>query len=293
MKKYLVTGAGGLIGTELIKYLLLDQENQVFAISRQQPTTTQDRLQYIAIDFSKDWSTEVLPNDIDAIIHLAQSPDFREFPVKSEQVFNVNTVSTLKLLNYAQQTGVKKFVLASSGGIYGNGNNGFTENTPIITNKNLGFYLGTKLCSEIIADSYAQFFDLIMLRFFFVYGEHQRKDMLIPRLVGFVKNKQPITLQGSDGLKINPIYVSDAVEAIVKSFNLEGNHKINIGGKEVLSLREIGNIIGEVVGISPEFNTDLESSAKNVIGDITKMSQILTSPKVSFKEGIEFLINNH
>ncbi|WP_299455616.1 NAD(P)-dependent oxidoreductase [uncultured Microscilla sp.] len=289
MKKHLITGAGGLIGAELIKHLLLDQENQVFAISRQQPTTDQDRLTYITLDFSTEWNTSVLPENIDTIIHLAQSPDFRDFPQKSESVFNVNTISTLKLLNYAQQTGVKKFVLASSGGIYGNGNNGFTENTPIITNKNLGFYLGTKLCSEIIADSYAQFFDLVMLRFFFVYGAHQRKDMLIPRLVGFVKNKQPITLQGHDGLKINPIYVSDAVEAIIKSFDLKGNHKINIGGQEILSLREIGHIIGEVTGVSPEFKTDLESSAKNVIGDITKMSDILTPPKISFKDGIKLL----
>ena len=115
--------------------------------------------------------------------------------------------------------------------------------------------------------------------------------MLIPRLVRSVQEGQPIVLQGKEGIKINPIFVTDAVEAIMRALVLEGSHKINVAGLEMLTMRGIGEIIGEVVGKSPNFEVKEDESPKNLIGDITKMSQLLEVPKVSFREGVEKLIS--
>src|SRR4030042_288576 len=115
-----------------------------------------------------------LPKSIDAVIHLAQSEHFREFPMHAESIFKVNTASTLRLLEYARQAQVKIFVLASSGGIYGHGDEGFREDQPIEAKDDLGFYLGTKLCAEIIAENYSSFMNIVILRFFFIYGPRQR-----------------------------------------------------------------------------------------------------------------------
>jgi UDP-glucose 4-epimerase len=284
MKRILITGATGLIGSSLIPLL---KDHTVFCLGRH--LYTEGKAENIIMDFAEEWDESLLPKQIDAIIHLAQSENFRLFPQKAEDVFDVNVSSTLKLLNYAQKVGAKKFIYASSGGIYGTGNHGFTEENLIHARNDLGFYLSTKLCSEILIENYAPFFDVVMLRFFFAYGAKQKRSMLIPRLVDSVLAQKPIMLQGANGISINPIYVSDAADSIVKSLFLEGNHKINIGGNETLSIREIAEKIGDIVGKKPIYIQN-EGIPQNLIGDISKMKQLLHIPSISFEEGIKNLI---
>jgi nucleoside-diphosphate-sugar epimerase len=58
--------------------------------------------------------------------------------------------------------------------------------------------------SEIIAENYAPYMNIVILRFFFVYGPRQNTTMLIPRLIRSIKEGNPIILQGSNGIRINP-----------------------------------------------------------------------------------------
>ncbi|MBN8704016.1 MAG: NAD(P)-dependent oxidoreductase [Bacteroidetes bacterium] len=291
-KNILVTGANGLIGFELIQNLISKGFN-VYALSHSAPNTSlpaSGLLHYIHADLSKDWDVGILPAQIDIIYHLAQSEHFRDFPEKAIEVFNVNTASTLKLLNYAVKASCKKFVYASSGGIYGNSDKGFTEDTPINFSNDLGFYFSTKVNSEILASNYNKFFDVIITRFFFVYGKRQNKSMLIPRLVTNISTGTTITLNGNDGIKINPIHVSDAANALSAVVNTSGSHVFNIGGSEILSFREICTTIGALVNNEPVFKI-LDAEVKHLIGDISKMSQQLYLPKVSFKQGVSELID--
>lgn len=287
MKNILITGAKGLIGTSLLP--LLTENHQVFAITSQKNDTFIENVTFIEVDLASEWSTEMLPQNIDIIIHLAQSAHFREFPEKSQEVFAVNTTSTLKLLNYAQKIGVKKFIYASSGGVYGNGNQHFAEDSPLAPSGDLGFYLSTKLCSEILLESYTQFFDIIALRFFFVYGKNQKRSMLIPRLADSVKEGKIITLQGENGIKINPIHVSDAAISIKNTLNLEGSHKINVAGKEVLFLKEIVEMIGNKVHKMPIFAYQ-PMEAKHLIANTQKMNELLNMPTTVFFNGIDDIL---
>jgi nucleoside-diphosphate-sugar epimerase len=287
MKKYVVTGASGLIGSHLLR--LLDKEALVFAISRRS-SGEQDatrNVRHVGLDLRRRTNFESLPQKVDAVIHLAQSEYFRDFPEHSQDVFEVNTVSTLRLLDYALKAGAKTFIYASSGGVYGYSDKGFTEDASTESPSELGFYFGSKLCSEILCDSYIQFMNVIILRFFFVYGPEQRKNMLITRLVDRVREGRPIVLQGKDGIRINPTYVSDAASAISHSLEIEGSHKINVAGPQVLSMREIGEIIGQVFSKRPTFDLKSDAEPLHLIGDITKMSRLLGPPVVGFKEGIE------
>jgi nucleoside-diphosphate-sugar epimerase len=286
MKKYnmriLITGAGGLIGSHLVP--LLEKEHELITVSGKINNAGN-----LNIDFSKDWSTDLLPAGIDAIVHLAQSEDFRDFPGKAKSVFNVNTVSTLNLADFAVKAGIKKFIYASSAGIYGNSDDAFTEEQQIIYKKEMGFYLGTKYCSEVILNNYTTLLDVQQLRFFFVYGKGQRKDMLIPRLINNVKAENPITLLGKDGIKINPLHASDAAKAIKAALDLQGSHIINAGGPEVLSLRKICEIIADCIGTSPVFNIE-EKKPGHLMGDISRMTELLIAPEIKFSDGIKTLI---
>lgn len=284
MERCLISGATGLIGKHVVS--LFKKRWELYALVKDPSSAAADDVHAVRCDLANEWILEEFPESVDAVIHLAQSEHFREFPALTEHIFKVNTISTLKLLEYARKAKARTFILASSGGIYGYGDEGFKEDEPIATQGDLGFYLGTKLCAEVLAENYAQFMNIIILRFFFVYGFGQRDYMLIPRLVRAVKEGQPIILHGQDGLKINPTYVTDVALAVNRSLELTGSHKINVGGPEVLSLRQIGQRIGEVLNREPVFEVREDIPPRHLIGDIKKMSRLLGQPRVRFKEGI-------
>lgn len=286
MKNVLITGCNGLVGFELAKLLLNVSEHRVFGLSRSKPEISDANFTHLPIDFTEPGFESALPDKVDIIYHLAQSEHFREFPGKAKNIFDVNTYSTLALLEYCRKKGGKKFVYASSGGVYGTAEHGFTEEDSIASNDDLGFYLGTKLCSEILVGNYSNFFDVVIGRLFFVYGKRQRKTMLIPRLIDNIRAGNPVSLQGEAGIRINPIHVSDAALALQKLLDLKGSHKINIAGSEILSLKEIAEIIGAATGNKPVFSYT-SGTAKNLLSDIGKMKKLLVNPKVTLNEGIK------
>ncbi|MGZ4036569.1 MAG: NAD-dependent epimerase/dehydratase family protein [Bacteroidia bacterium] len=280
----LVTGCSGLIGSALTALLKQGANMNVTGTSHSAAPAPG----IIHLDLNEPWNDAMLPAKTDVVIHLAQSEKFRDFPASAREVFEINTHSTLKLLDYARKAGVKKFIYASSGGVYGNSDTGFNEESPLQPNKDLGFYLTTKFCSELLVENYTAFFDINILRFFFVFGEKQRRNMLMPRLIESVKTKKPITLQGKEGIKINPVYVEDAARTIVKIIETPGSYNVNIGGAETVSIKQLSELIGTQLNMSPVFEHQ-DTEVKNLIGDISKMKQ-LYSPVVSLEEAIKKLI---
>lgn len=285
MQTILVTGSTGLIGQHLIPQIKKD--HHVIELTR--ALSFQQSANAIHLDLSKDWDANRLPEKIDKVIYLAQSEHFRDFPVKADDIFNVNTTSVLRLLDYARQAQCQTFIYASSGGVYGNQSDAFKEDLKIPAGGHLGFYLSTKMCSEILLENYSDLMNIVILRFFFVYGPGQRSSMLIPRLIQNVQAQNPIVLQGQEGIKINPTYVSDAVTALQASLNLTGLHTINVAGPEELSLKQIGDLIGQYTNQIPRFEWQ-EGEAKSIIGDIAKMTELLGHPQINFEEGLKRLL---
>ena len=210
--RVLVTGAAGLIGRHLIEALRTHHE--VHALHRPGSPGEGSGARWIATDLTDRIFLDALPIGVDGVIHLAQSRRFRDFPEGARDVFGVNVESTAALLDWSVRTGVRRFVLASSGGIYGYGRDPFTEEHPVGSAGPLGHYLASKHCAELLSESYADHMTVTILRFFFVYGPGQRPDMFIPRLVGSIAEGRPIMLGGEDGLCTNPVHVTDAVSAI-------------------------------------------------------------------------------
>jgi UDP-glucose 4-epimerase len=287
VRKCVITGAGGLIGSHLIPELRPSWE--IHALSRQRPDAVEkgENLRWYNVDLAGQPDFRVLPNEVDSVVYLAQSEYFRDFPDRAVDTFEVNTSQVVRLLDWARRAGVRRFIFASSGGVYGTGHGKMSEEIEIPAGGNLGFYLSTKLCSEILTENYAPFMSTIILRFFFVYGAGQRRSMLVPRLVDSVREGKVIRLEGESGVLINPTHVADGVYAIIRALELEGNHKINVGGPEVLSLRRIGEIIGTVVGKSPIFKVEASASPRNVIADTARMSELLQPPTVKFEVGVK------
>ncbi len=289
MNSILLTGATGLIGSHF--HTAYRDRFAIHSVSRRGSVESTARDGHTQLDLSGDWSGDALPRRIDAVIHLAQSENFREFPERASDIFSVNTAATVRLLDYARRAGARAFVLASSGGVYGTSDAAFTENAAIPALGNLGFYLGTRICAEIAAQPYSAYFNLITLRFFFVYGPGQRKTMLIPRLIDNVRSGAPVMLQGEEGIRLNPTFVTDAAEAIFHALSLEGAHQINVAGPEVMSLREVCETIGAAVGRRPVYTID-RSPPGHIVGDISRMKERLQAPRVTFREGLQLVLQS-
>lgn len=288
-ERIVITGANGLLGSHAVA--ILKGTHEIHAMVHRMPEQPVDGVIYHNIDLSANWSYSELPDSVDTLIHLAQSSHFREFPDMAMDVFRVNIESTARLLDYAQKSGVKRFINASSGGIYGTGNKAFDENSPIVSHGDLGYYLGSKLCSEILAQNYAFLMDIVVLRFFFMYGPGQNRSMLIPRLIDNVSEGRPILLDGDSGIRINPIYVGDAVQALNQAVRLNGSFTINIAGPEIVSLKGLGDIIGDELGVKPKFELK-PGKPEDIIANIDTMKQKLFKPVVNPDQGIRKLINS-
>ena len=282
MAKLLLTGATGLIGASLLKQLVPNHTVHAISRSAKLPLATST----IGVDLSTPWSIDQLPTDVQTVVHLAQSEHFRDFPARAKDIFAVNTESTVRLMDYALNIGARQFVLASSGGVYGGGSEPFTEDAPVRSDGPLGFYLRTRICSELLADCYSNQLNVICLRFFFVYGPGQQSHMLIPRLVDSVRCGRPITLRGPEGLRLNPVYVEDAARAVANAISLKQSDKINIAGPEVVSLRGMASAIGRMVGRAPVFEVQEGVAAQDLVGDIGRMRRLLWQPQVAFADGI-------
>ncbi len=282
--KILLTGYNGLIGSQVHR-ILVENGYEVYCLGLSEPKSAY--IVFYQVDLSSDWNIDEIKINVDMVIHLAQSPYFRNFPTQASHIFNVNSYTSLKLCDYGIRAQIKKIIFTSSAGIYGSQQYNLNETKEIVYNSNLGFYLASKHIAECLILNYNSFFNTVILRPFFVYGKEQKKDMLIPRLIENIKQCETITLKGNDGIWINPAHVSDAAKAIYKCINLAGNEIINIAGPKVHSLREICEIIGKQLNMEPKFLTQESESPEKLIGDIAKMKKLLIEPTVSFEEGIK------
>jgi nucleoside-diphosphate-sugar epimerase len=287
--RILVTGANGLLGRRLV--CALNEKHCVHALIHRPSEHSIRGVNYHCVDFATEWSMDALPEKVEAVIHLAQSSHFREFPEKAMNVFHVNIESTAKLLDYARRVGAGRFLYASSGGVYGNGPGAFRENSPITGSQQLGYYLASKVCGEVMAQSYASHMDVMILRPFFMYGAGQRRSMLLPRLVDSVSEKRPITVQGEEGIRINPVHVSDAVALVQACLELTGSQTINLAGSEILSIRTIAEIIGHALNIKPIFE-HTQGDPPDLIGNNDLMCRILGRSTVPFRTQVAELIEN-
>ena len=289
MPNILVTGATGLVGSHLLEPL--SRFCNIHAITRSKINNEILKVKWYHEDLKDDFNIKILPANIEAVIYLAQSKDYKDFPKKAIDIFEINTVKLLKMLDYARKAGAKKFIFASSGGVYGTGEHGLTETLTLPADGQNGFYISSKLCSEVLADNYKQFMDVIILRLFFVYGKKQKANMLIPRLFANIKKGVPIKLQGSNGLLLNPIHVSDVVSSVLAVLDLKGSYKINVAGPSVFTLKEICELIGNKVGVKPIFEYDMSSVPRHLVADITNMKKLLINPRVFLNQGLEEMMN--
>ncbi len=280
-----MTGATGLLGRELVR--ILSKGNRVYAFVRDaaELTSVSENIVYIKGDlFGLD--VETLPEQADAVYYLAQSRLFRNFPAGAIDTFEVNVYAPLKIADWALRSGVSKFFYASSGGVYKNPTKPVKEFFDINANEKNGFYMDGKLAAEILLKNYAKYFKTFaILRPFFIYGPGQDRSMLIPRLIDNILSGNEIFLSGEEGIRINPIYSTDAATAFAKLLDLEGEYIFNIAGGEVVSIKALAEMIGSLLERKPIFKYSGQNQY-DLMADVSLMNELLCGQEVRLVEGL-------
>lgn len=286
MFKPLITGATGLLGQHF-SIQLSQKRIPHYTLGRSEflSDDSNEFVTNIVHDADHDIEIHTFPNDVTHVYHLAQSREFRNFPQKSKSVFDVNVRFAHRLLETARKRGVSKFVFASTGGVYAPSVSVLTENSRILSPGEADFYAASKIATEYLTAAYKDCMDIITLRPFFIYGNGQDRRMLLPRLIENIKHNKPIMLNGTDGLKFNPIHAIDAANALYESRKLVKTVVINLCGPEVISLRDV------IEAIALRLNKDLVIDIKpedinKMVSSSAKMNEILVVPKLKVRDYI-------
>lgn len=255
--KVLVTGATGFVAPHLMSRLVADGHEAVALGHDGSRIPTSDGITPVVVDLTEPLDEDVIP-EFEAVVHLAQANV--SFPDGAGELFRVNVVSTQELLDLARRRGAERFVYASSGSVYGLGEGAVTEDDPRRADD---FYAVTKRSGELVVGSYRDHVGTAILRFFAPYGPGQ-VNRLIPGLVARVSSGDAVTLRGGGRPRMTPIYVDDAVEAIVRSLESDERLVLNVAGDETASIKDLAERIGRVVGREPVF----EDAGGEVVGDL-------------------------
>jgi nucleoside-diphosphate-sugar epimerase len=284
--RIVLTGATGFVGSHVLPMLVRNHE--VIALARQpRPPLTASNVTWITSDLAKPLDFARLPGAVDAVIHLAQSKRYREFPDGAEDVFAVNVQSTFQLLEYARATGASKFLFASTGGVYGSASRPLSEDDRL---NPLNFYISSKYSAESFVASYRPLFHTIVFRFFFVYGPGQQ-GMMVPSLLQRVVNGEPITIQGDPGIRTNPIYVDDASAVFEPALALDESNLFNIAGEEVVTIRNLVELMEQASGREAMIERAPGDLDGDLVGDNTRMKDILgVTPATPLLDGLRSMV---
>ena len=218
---------------------------------------------------------------VDSVVHLAQANV--PFPDGARDLWRVNAQSTAELLELAKEAGASRFVLASSGSIYGLGQGAVAEDDP---RRATDFYAVTKRAAELVVGAYAPYMHTAVLRLFTPYGPRQT-GRLVPSLVDRIRSGRPVTLNAGGRPRLTPVFVLDLVRVVLAALEREGNHVVNVAGDEVVGIQKLAQLIGEAVGREPVFKEKDGDAPGDLIGVNARMHELYApGPLVPLAEGI-------
>jgi UDP-glucose 4-epimerase len=282
--RVLLTGASGFVGGYLAP-ALVQAGHEVFALVRDPNSyVAPDGVRTVQADLDAPLDTASLP-EVDAVAHFAQAN--LPFPDQAPTLYRVHTGSTLELLAFAKRTGAERFLYASSASVYGFGEEPFAEDDPVSAHD---FYATTKVHSEELVKAYRGLLRTAVFRLVAPYGPGQRVRM-IPGVIARVRDSRPVTLNDGGRPRMNPIYVTDAVKAVVAALALDESVVVNVAGDEVVGIREIALLAGEALGAEPVFEDSAQAAAGDLIAANARLHQLFRFEQlVSPAEGIRRVV---
>jgi len=313
MKKILITGAGGYIGSNAA-YLFLQKGYEVVAIDNfskgyraplmlLQEKFGKEKIRFYEHDLKEDVSFVFeKEKNIEAVIHYAAYCNVFESMKKPEIYFANNVFSVLNILQAMTTAGVDKFIFSSTCAVYGESEYvPLDEDHPIAP---VSPYGESKRMAESIIEWYGKLKGLnyVVLRYFNVYGPRQSLSNPYTGVgaifMSRIKNgKQPVVYE--DGLQTRDfISVFDVVRANIMAMESDkADHRsINIGSGKALSVKSVAETIASLYGredIKPDILGKFrKGDIRHCYSDTTLAKETLGfETATSFEGGMKKLID--
>tara|TARA_Y100000310_G_scaffold338698_1_gene429155 strand:+ start:2701 stop:3648 length:948 start_codon:yes stop_codon:yes gene_type:complete len=308
MKTVLVTGGAGFIGSHLVDRLLeeyevvcIDDLNDYYDVNKKIKNVNlnidKENYHFFCVDLrdGKALRNVFEKFDFSIVIHLAAragvQPSLKD-PFLYEEV---NIRGTLNIFDLCREFNVKKVVAASSSSVYG-----ANKKIPFSENDNVDIpispYAATKKADELFGAFYSQVYgmDVVMLRFFTVYGPRGRPDMVIYLWCDGIFKEKEISVRGDEDVSRDFTYIDDIVDGIIRCFNVEGFSVLNLGNSNPVKIRELLKIMETEIGKKAKVKyVDLpQGDVKSTYADISRAKEVLGwGPEVDIKEGVKRTID--
>ena len=293
MKKILITGATGFIGTHLIPELI--KNHKIVGISKNKIKSSKN-FTSSNVDITNE--NLKIKNKYTNIIHMAAYSDVTYCNLNPVKCYELNVKATQKMLEIARKND-SNFIFLSSSHVYGN-----SKKQPILENSLCNpstHYASSKRMSEILCETYAKTYglDIQIARLFSVYGPKSPKSNLIFNIINQMINNSKIIL-GNTYPKRDFIFISDVITGLIKILNSKkkGFQIYNLGSGKSISIEDLVKncftISNKKLKIVSSKEKRRENEIMNIQANISKMEKEFNwKTEISLKKGLEITYNHY
>ena len=296
--KVLVTGGAGFIGSHLMRYLKArgDEPTALDNLSTGRREHLADDMEFIEMDVRDERLAGVVATgQYDAIVHLAGQTLVSDSLDDPAADADSNVLGTVRVLEAARQSGVKRVVFSSTAAAYGDAPE---RDLPIKEAHKLApmsFYGLSKVTAERYLELYHQCFglDYVALRFANVYGERQGdggEGGVISIFTRLVAAGEEITIFGDGEQTRDFIYAGDIASGVAAALTTaQANVVYNLSTQTQTSLRELVDVLSNVAGrqIIPKYGPERPGDIyKSSLSNARAKRGLGWKPTVSLEEGL-------
>jgi UDP-glucuronate 4-epimerase len=308
----LITGVAGFIGSHLCEYLI-GKGYQVTGIDNFDPFYPRATKEQNMAGFRDHPHFNFIEGDAGdpsvlagikvnpvVVIHLAAKAGVQPSLKAPADYINTNILLTNRLLEWMRESGIKKFLFASSSSVYGN-----TATVPFLEDQDVNSpfspYAFTKRSCELMNYTYHELYgmDVVNLRFFTVYGERQRPDLAIHKFVKKISEGEPIHLYGNGDTSRDYTYWKDTVSGVSAALEYLLKHdrifeSFNLGNSSPVTLNELVSAISDAMQVKPVliYEDKKPGDVDITYADISKAQQLLGyNPATSLPEGLKKFVH--
>lgn len=293
MKRVLVTGGAGFIGSHLCEDLLARgyRVRVLDSLIYGRREWVPERCEFIEGDIRDLATCHRAAEDMDAVLHCAAMSRSGPSQEAIEICTGSNIIGTQNMLLAARDAGVKRFVYSGSSTYYGNRTPPHRESDPPDL---LNIYGLTKRVGEQYTLMFDEQFDLpsVVLRYFNVYGPRQPETGAYALVLGiFLKRSaegKSLEIHGDGRQRRDFVHVRDVAAANIAAMESDVRGEVfNVGSGTSLSVKELADMISPHQIHAAARKNDSEAT----LADISKIQAALGwSPKISFAEGLKELV---
>ena len=294
----LVTGGAGFIGSNIVR-LLIEEGHIVTVLDSllsgyRENLAPYPQVRLIEGDIREADCVAEAVAGVEVIFHLAASVGNKraiDHPIEDSEI---NAIGTLRVLEAARQQGVRKVVISSSAGIFGELKTPpIREDHPI---EPISPYGASKLAAEKLGLAYNYLYELevVALRYFNVFGENQRYDAygnVIPIFAYRILRGEPITIFGDGEQTRDFVNVRDVARANYQAAMTSGvSGAFNLGSATTVTINKLAVMMYDAAGTTPqiEYGPPRPGDVRDSLADVSAAATAFGyEPAVSLAQGLE------